>query len=551
MSHYRYMLPLVLLLSLVGNHSVRAQYIPSTANPSIIIDTTKEPISKGKFAANWQSLRQYQVPKWFRDAKFGIWAHWGPQCQPEAGDWYARNMYIQGHRQNQYHVANYGHPSQFGFKDVIHTWKAEKWNPNKLVSLYKRVGAQYFFAMANHHDNLDLWNSKYQPWNSVRVGPQKDIVAGWAKAARSQGLPFGVSVHAAHSWHWYETSQGADKDGPFAGVAYDGKLTKADGVGQWWEGLDPQDIYAQNHPLTTIPNTHQNWWIWGEGVNLPDQAYCEKFYNRTVDLINRYNPDLLYFDDTALPLWPISDAGLKIAAHFYNHNMSTHGGKLEAVLFGKALDEEQRKSLVWDLERSQRDDIEPFVWQTDTCIGDWHYDREFYKDNRYKNAISVIQMLCDIVSKNGNLLLNIPVRGDGSIDEKEEQILEGIATWMKVNKRAIFETRPWKKSSEKCSLGPLEHGAHSEAKVGATIDVRFTSNGKSLYVIALGAPSQAINLTSLGKTVGLLDGKISNIQQLGANERINWTQSESALTIEPAKGKPVSEAAVVFKITAK
>ncbi|HMP91769.1 MAG TPA: alpha-L-fucosidase, partial [Phnomibacter sp.] len=304
------------------------QSFPSPIGPG------NEPMATGKFEPTWQSLQQYQTPEWFRNAKFGIWAHWGPQCQPEQGDWYARGMYEEGSNQYKWHVANYGHPSKVGFKEVIHDWKAQNWDPEKLVALYKRVGAQYFFAMANHHDNLDLWDSKYQEWNSVRVGPKKDIVAGWAAAAKKYNLPFGLSVHASRPWTWFEVAQGADKSGEFAGIPYDGKLTKADGKGTWWEGLDPQELYAQNHEPSKYTDFSQ-WWAWGGGASVPPSAYSEKFYNRTIDLINKFNPDLIYFDDNSLPLYPVSDAGLKIAAHYYNHNMATHKGKLEGVLFGK------------------------------------------------------------------------------------------------------------------------------------------------------------------------------------------------------------------------
>src|SRR5215217_6996003 len=301
----------------------------------------------GPFKPTWDSLAQYQVPDWFRDAKFGMWAHWGPQCQPERGDWYARGMYEEGSDQYKYHVAKYGHPSKFGFKDVINEWKADKWDPEAIVSLYKKAGAKYFMALANHHDNLDLYNSKYHKWNSTRVGPRKDLIGGWAKAAKNNGLPFAVSVHAAHAWSWYETAQRADKNGPLAGVPYDGKLTKADGKGKWWEGYDPQELYAQNHPLSANSqnnNAIHGQWAWGNGVNLPTKEYIENFYNRTFDLIDKYEPELIYFDDTALPLWPISDAGLRITAHLYNKSIKKHG-KLRAGVFGKILDEQQRKCM--------------------------------------------------------------------------------------------------------------------------------------------------------------------------------------------------------------
>jgi alpha-L-fucosidase len=200
--------------------------------------------------------------------------------------------------------------------------------------------------LANHHDNLDMWNSKYQQWNTVKVGPHKDLLAGWAKASRKSHLPFGLSAHAAHAWSWYETAQQSDKSGELAGISYDGKLTAKEGKRTWREVLDPQELYAQNHPLSkgseNINKIHSQW-SWGNGVAILSREYCEKFYNRTIDMINEFHPDLLYFDDTGLPLYPISDAGLKIAVHFYNSSMALHNGKLEVVLFGKILTDEEKK----------------------------------------------------------------------------------------------------------------------------------------------------------------------------------------------------------------
>ena len=533
--------------------------IPSDLKPSVIVSTAAEPITPGKFQPTWHSLSQYEVPEWFRDRKFGIWAHWGPQCQPEAGDWYARHMYVEGHGQNKVHLAKYGHPSEFGFKDVINEWKAEKWEPEKLVALYKRTGAQYFFAMGNHHDNFDMWDSKYQPWNSVAVGPKKDIIGGWAKAARAAGLPFGVSLHAAHAWSWYEVAQGADKNGPKAGVPYDGKLTKADGKGKWWEGLDPQDLYAQDHkPAPNFANASaiHGRWHWS-GVTPPDLPYCQKFYDRTADLIEKYQPDLLYFDDTALPLWPVSDAGLQIAADFYNSNLARTAGRSAGVLFGKILAEDQKKCLVWDIERGVPNAILPFAWQTDTCIGGWHYERATYDRNRYKSARTVIHMLADIVSKNGNLLLNIPVRGDGSIDDKEVKVLEGIAAWMDVNKEAIFATRPWKTFGEGPASAGLALSAQGfnegKTKPFTAEDVRYTvsKDGKTVYAIVCGLPAGPVALKSLGQTAALLDRSIDKVEQLGASETIVWSLGADALSVTPAVAKPAFDAGIVFKITLK
>jgi len=528
------------------------QMISGSAGPVVTptpLGPKDEPMQTGKFEPNWSSLEQYQVPEWYRDAKFGIWAHWGPQCEPEAGDWYARNMYMQGSGQYNQHLSTYGHPSVTGFKDIIHLWKAEKWDPEALVALYKDAGAKFFVAMADHHDNFDNWDSKYQPWNSVNMGPMKDIIAGWAKAARDNGLPFGVTVHASHAWSFYEPAQGSDKTGDKAGVPYDGKLTKADGKGQWWDGYDPQDLYAQNH----VPGRLVWNWNAKKGSSVPDAAYCEKFYNRTLDLINKYHPDLLYFDDTVLPLYPISDVGLKIAAHYYNSNALWHGGNNQGVLLGKLLDADQKKAMVWDVERGASQKIEPLPWQSETCIGDWHYDRSYFNGNYYRDANFVIRTLADVVSKNGTFLLNIPVRADGTIDWREEAIVKQIGGWMKVNGEAIYATRPWKVYGEGPSTvktPKMKGQGFNEGQVKLTAaDVRYTMKGKVLYAIVFGWPAQEVDLKSLGSSAGFYQGQIQSINLLGSNEKVNWAQTPDAVTIQPLPTKLANTEATVFKIT--
>ncbi|WP_413665998.1 alpha-L-fucosidase [Mucilaginibacter sp. Mucisp86] len=499
-----------------------------------------EPIANGPFKPTWESLQNYKTPTWFRDAKFGIWAHWGPQCQPEAGDWYARNMYQEGSPQYKIHLEKYGHPSKFGFKDVINEWKAENWNPEELVSLYKSAGAKYFMALANHHDNFDLYDSKYQAyWNSTKIGPKKDLIGGWAKAARNNGLPFGVSVHASHAWRWYEVAQRSDKAGPYKDIPYDGKLTKASGKGKWWDDLDPQELYAQNHPLSKDSlddNFNVEQWDWTNGVCPPSNAYIEKFYNRTIELIDKYNPDVVYFDDDQLPLWPVSDTGLRIAAHLYNKSIKEHGD-LRAVLNGKKLNEKQRKAMVWDIERGQANQIQPLPWQTDTCIGGWHYDRALYERDGYKSAKTIVQTLVDIVSKNGNLMLNIPVRGDGTIDEKERKIVEDIGRWMKVNGESIFATRPWKIFGE----GPaLEEAAHlsdqgfneDKGKQFTHEDIRFATKGDILYATAMGWPEDGkLVIKSLAKGSSRFTKEIQKIEWLPTKQSLNFERNENGLLI--------------------
>ncbi len=545
-------------LAIVTGSLAVAESIPSTETPTVIVSTSAEPVADGRFQPSWESLKQYQVPEWFRDAKFGIWAHWGPQCQPERGDWYARQMYSEGHPQYKEHVTRYGHPSSKGFKDVIDDWKADRWDPERLLALYKRAGAQYFFALANHHDNFDNYASKYQPWNTVNLGPKKDLIAGWAEAARKNGMKFGVSVHAAHAWSWYETAQGADKDGPLAGVPYDGRLTKVDGKGTWWEGYDPQDLYEQRHApapdFQDLGRIHARW-NWGNGAITPDQAYCERFYNRTLDLINKYQPDLIYFDDTALPLWPVSDAGLRIAAHFYNSSNKWRGRDDDGVLFAKVLDPEQRKCMAWDIERGSSNEIEPQPWQTDTCIGGWHYDQGVLDRHGYKSARTVIHTLIDVVSKNGNLLLSVPLKGDGTLDSDEVAIVEGIAAWMEVNKEAIHGTRPWKvfgEGPQMASAAPLSAQGFNEGKGKpfTAADVRFTTKGQTLYAIVMGAPQAPVSFKSLGRSAKLLEAPIAEIALVGSEERLKWSQRDDALVIEVPR-RPPSGVACVFKITPK
>ena len=495
-------------------------------------DRTPATITSGKFEPTWDSLHQYQTPEWFRDAKFGIWAHWGPQCEPEQGDWYAKHMYESSPDPKNgkispiytFHVEHYGPPSTFGFKDVINQWHAENWDPSKLMALYKRAGAKYFMAMANHHDNLDLWASQGQPWNSTLVGPKKDLIGGWEKAARAEGLRFGVSVHAGRAWSWYEVAQGSDPDGPNKGVPYDGKLTAADGAGKWWEGLDPQDLYAQNHALGA-PS---------------DETYRVKYFNRVEDLISHYQPDLVYFDDSVLPLNKSpGDYGLKIVADFYNRSAQWHGGRNDAVVNTKRLDEDQRKCLIYDIERGKSEGILPEPWQTDTCIGGWHYKRSIFNKHGYKKADDVIRMLIDIVSKNGNLMLNIPVRGDGTIDSDEEAVLQRLGDWMNVNGTAIFATRPWKTFGEGPAIDSTntakgQFGGQADVTHFSAEDVRYTQSkdGKTLFAFLMGAPkSGQITLKSLGTDAKMVDGTIGTVRLLGSNQPVQTKLGPAGLEL--------------------
>jgi alpha-L-fucosidase len=366
------------------------------------------------------------------------------------------------------------------------------------------------------------------------------LIGGWSRAARANGMRFGVSVHAARTWTWFEDAQGADKSGPYAGIAYDGKSTRADGKGTWWEGMDPQALYAQNHV---------------RGVPIPDRAYCEKFFNRTRDLIDNYDPDIVYYDDAVLPLFPFSDAGLRLTAHMYNRSIARKG-RNEAVVNGKILNEQQRRSMVWDIERGQSHQIEPLPWQTCTCIGNWHYDRPLYDRKGYKSAQTVVHTLIDVVSKNGNLLLSVPVRGNGTIDEQERAIVEEIGRWMAVNGEAIYDTRPWAVYGE----GPVAQEAatpmsgagfnEGKGKPFSPADVRFTAKGRTVFAFVMGWPeSGKVLIEAMGSASAHLSGRIRRVELLGAKGALAFEQTAQGLQVTLPANIPALAYANALKIS--
>ncbi|MEO5493263.1 MAG: alpha-L-fucosidase [Sphingomonas sp.] len=486
----------------------------------------------GPVRPDWESLAAHRrIPDWFRDAKFGIWAHWGAQCQPEWGDWYARLLYMpgrpkwmKGETAYDHHLRHYGHPSETGFLDVIGQWKAENWRPGELVSRYAKAGARYFFAMGCHHDNFDNFASAHHKWNSTRVGPKKDILGEWRRAARDAGLKFGISNHSSHAWHWYQPAYGYDPEGTMRGRRYDAYwLRKEHGRGKFWDGLDPRELYTGPYfvaPDGIVSNDAMNKWHgerdgqWLEMAPPLNPGFVRNWLLRQNQIVDDYEPDLVYFDDTGLPL---GQAGLEAAAHYYNWAWKRRG-EVDVLLFGKKLGDQQRRAIVEDVERGVLDAIRPDPWQTDTCIGSWHYSRSIYQDNAYKSPKLVVQMLSDIVSKNGNLLLNIPVRGDGTIDEKEEAIVDRIGAWLTRNGEAIFATRPWRSFGEGPTKPPPP-GNFSEDKLKpfTAEDIRFTKKGDSLYAIFLDWPRAESVIRSLGSNA-LPQAVVERIDLLGGGQ---------------------------------
>ena len=540
---------------LVAGAGLTAPWLTSCS--SVGASGSKKPIPS-LFQPTWESLAaNYHCPGWFRDAKFGMWAHWSAQCVPEQGDWYARQMYIQGNGQYNYHVRTYGHPTKFGFMEIDNLWKADQWEPEEMMKLYVKAGAKYFVSLANHHDNFDNYNSKHHAWNSVNVGPKKDIVGTWARIARKHGLRFGVSNHSAHSWHWFQTAYGYDATGPLAGDRYDAyNLKKADGQGKWWEGLDPQELYTGPNMvmpdgLTTIQAItrwhEQNDRRWTEAPPANNPEFTRKWYLRCQDLLDQHRPDLVYFDD--IGNLPLGQAGLDITAYYYNTNMRWHHGNLEAVVNVKGINPPRRAAIVEDYERGASDAIEPAPWQTDTCIGDWHYNRSLFEQHRYKTVATVARMLINVVSKNGNLLLSIPVRGNGSFDSDEIAFLEGMAKWIAVNGEGIYSTRPWKIPGE----GPARSGGgmFNEGRTNYTAaDIRFTTKGDTLYAFLMGWPGETPTvIKALAPNSPQLQGqKIAKVTLLGHRGSLDWKQDENGLTVK-VPPQPPCEHAFALKIS--
>jgi alpha-L-fucosidase len=469
------------------------------ANPSGTQDATLDP-APGPFNSSVASLETYRTPDWFRDAKFGIWSHWGPQAVPRQGDWYARFMYVPGHPHYDHHVKNYGHPSEFGYKDIIPLWKAERFDPEALMSKYAAAGAKYFVSMGVHHDNFDLWNSKHHRWNAAAMGPKRDIVGAWKAAAKRRGLRFGVSEHLGASYCWWYPNHLYDQFWPKLGVDYD--------------GADPRyaDLYHDNRdqPYRNKPGT---WYT-------SNPQFQRRWFRRIRDLVDSYQPDLLYSDGGI----PFGEVGRTLVAHFYNSNIARRG-KLEAVYNHKDLGSGEflRKAAIQDVERGVLEGINPLPWQTDTSNSDW-----FYSDHHpFKTGREVIAMLADIVSKNGNMLLNVVQYPDGSLPQQSEELLVELAAWMKVNSEAIHGTRPWRTYGE----GPTKPrpGAFSESGEYTAQDIRFTTKGDALYAILLGWPQGPSAIQSLGRAA-LPNAVIERVDLLGG-PKLRFQRDADALRL--------------------
>lgn len=474
------------------------------------------PVAAGPYSADWKSISQiYTIPAWWREAKLGAWSHWDPQSMPEQGDWYARGMYMQGSGQYKYHLDHFGHPSEYGYNDICHNWVIDRWDPEALMELYVEMGARYFMAMGVHHDNFDCWDSAYQPWNSVRVGPKVDVVGTWEKIARQHGLRFGIGFHntPARTWGQFMTVRyTGDKTGPKQGVPYDALQTILDGKGKWWEGMDPVDLYGP---------VHNN----KDPLHSP---FANQFMWRVDDAISKYHPDLIYFDehagDSQVDLGVRMGLGFlapQLIANYYNKSLQWNQGEMDVVINLKGVGGRYNsfqnnpeilpfvdRALVKSSEAVIEPEIMAYPFQTETTIAPWHYQA----GQTYMDAKKVIQLLMENVCRNGTMLLNLTQHGRGDLDPEAIQIGKDTGAWLKVNGEAVYGSRPFEVYGEDA--------------------VRYTRNKGRVYAAIMdwkGGPVTLKALHSGGATLG----NVSKVELLGSDASLTFVQNSQGLTVTP------------------
>lgn len=450
----------------------------------------------GPFQANWSSLERYEVPAWYRDAKFGIFIHWGVYSVPAFdNEWYPRNMYIAGSAAFKHHVATYGPQVKFGYKDFIPRFRAEHFDAAHWAEVFRKAGAKYVVPVGEHHDGFPMYDCSFTEWSAAKMGPKRDIVGELAKAVRREGLHFGVSSHRAEHWWFYD-----------GGMKFDSDVR------------DPRyaGLYGPAKPEKSQP----------------DEAYLKDWLARSTELVDKYQPELVWFD-----WWieqPVFQPYLqKFTAFYYNRGAEWKRGV--AINYkNKSFPEH---AAVLDIERGQLDKMRPLFWQTDTSISvkSWGY----IEGDHLRTAGSLIDELVDIVSKNGTLLLNIGPRPDGTIPEGEEKVLLEIGRWLVVNGEAIYGTRPWKVSGE----GPTKVvGGSFKDTAGrpfTAADIRFTTKGDALYAVALGWPENGrLLIKSFAKNSALAKQEIRAVELLGSRTRLKWSRGPEGLSIELPREKP-------------
>jgi alpha-L-fucosidase len=482
----------------------------------LLADVDKS-VAGGPFRDDWQSLRGYQAPEWFRDAKFGIFIHWGVYSVAGFGsEWYSRNMYQQGSLDFAHHVASYGPQTKFGYKDLIPKFTAEHFDPNAWAKLFHDAGARYVVPVAEHHDGFPMYQSNLTDWCAGKMGPKRDVLGELATAVRAEGMHLGASSHRAeHDWFF-------DGGRHFASDVNDPKYAAFYGPAQL-NGADNGDVGDLPRDFTYV-----------------SQAYMDDWLARTAEIVERYHPDLIYFD------WWVGQPDFRshlelFATYYYNHAAAQHQ---PVVLFYK-LNDMADSSATLDLERGGLGDIRSQPWQTDTSLsnGSWGY----IEHDTYKSPEVVIQQLADVVSKNGNLLMNVGPRPDGTIPEGAANTLLAVGAWLKINGEAIYGTRPWRQYGE----GPTKFEAGSfhdtDSKPYTAEDYRFTTKDGALYAIELGWPTggEAV-VHALASRVGT--GGVASVELLGSTTPLAFQQKPDGLHIH-VPAEPLGKYAYAYRIT--
>ncbi|MFC1996408.1 alpha-L-fucosidase [Chloroflexota bacterium] len=467
-----------------------------------------------KYTPTWKSLRQYSTPDWFRDAKFGIFIHWGVYSVPAFGnEWYPRNMYLKGSPEYEFHAEAFGSQTEFGYKDFIPQFKAEKFDPQDWADIFKASGARYVVPVAEHHDGFAMYDSSYSRWNAVNMGPKRDVIGELANAVRETGMIFGLSSHRAENWWYYNGGRefSSDVQDPafddFYGYASPGPVSNSDD----WQSLDWQPR--------------------------PDAAFLDDWLLRTQELVDKYKPQLIWFD------WWIEQTVFKpyiqkFAAYYYNRGQEWGKG----VVINYKKESYETGTAVFDIERGQSSCLREMPWQTDTAISknSWGYVR----NQVYKTPGKIIGDLIDIVSKNGCLLLNVGPKPDGTIPREEVEILREIGRWLTVNGEAIYGTHPWTLFGE----GPIQiHDGHftdTSRSAFTSQDIRFTTKENALFAILLADPGESALIKSLIPEEFPAE-KIKNISLLGLDGSLDWLQDRNGLTVFIPSNKPCEHAWVI------